>query len=333
MSQSTSQRPHKRGPWSQSEDSFLLYLVSKSQPQNWVRISQEIGTRSAKQCRERYHQNLKPSLNRDTITEDEGRMIEYLVNTIGKRWADIARKLNGRSDNQVKNWWNGSMNRRRRAESKRQHDQQQPNSSVASFSPPEPPSPAVGQYPASQLPLPSPASSIQTSSAASHLPPIASMSVQRNERSLHERRHHPEPTHYSSRHLELPSINTNTTTPRYIHSSYPLESPLPSPSSVAHSPGTEALSVPESPAYTTSSPRITREPRGILLLAPCTAQYPLMPTRQFREEHGKIILPPIASPLSTAPSSPSSVIGTYTTCGQQVMPQKDSRLSLKNLIN
>ena len=33
---------------------------------------------------------------------------------MGKRWAEIARRLGNRSDNAVKNWWNGSMNRRKR---------------------------------------------------------------------------------------------------------------------------------------------------------------------------------------------------------------------------
>lgn len=105
---------HRRGPWSQHEDQWLVNLVARNGPHNWVRISQEIGSRSPKQCRERYHQNLKPSLNHDPITPDEGELIEKMVAEMGKRWAEIARRLKGRSDNAVKNWWNGGQNRRKR---------------------------------------------------------------------------------------------------------------------------------------------------------------------------------------------------------------------------
>lgn len=105
---------HRRGPWSQHEDQWLVNLVARNGPHNWVRISQEIGSRSPKQCRERYHQNLKPSLNHDPITAEEGDLIEKMVAEMGKRWAEIARRLKGRSDNAVKNWWNGGQNRRKR---------------------------------------------------------------------------------------------------------------------------------------------------------------------------------------------------------------------------
>jgi Myb-like DNA-binding protein FlbD len=105
---------HRRGPWSQHEDQWLVNLVARNGPHNWVRISQEIGSRSPKQCRERYHQNLKPSLNHDPITAEEGELIEKMVAEMGKRWAEIARRLKGRSDNAVKNWWNGGQNRRKR---------------------------------------------------------------------------------------------------------------------------------------------------------------------------------------------------------------------------
>ncbi|PHH70839.1 hypothetical protein CDD82_6898 [Ophiocordyceps australis] len=110
---------HKRGPWATSEDSNLLDLVFAHGPLNWVRISQTLGSRTPKQCRERYHQNLKPSLRHDPITPSEGQEIERLVSQVGKRWAEIARHLHGRSDNAVKNWWNGNQNRLKRTQRRR----------------------------------------------------------------------------------------------------------------------------------------------------------------------------------------------------------------------
>ncbi|ETI22701.1 hypothetical protein G647_06777 [Cladophialophora carrionii CBS 160.54] len=108
-------RSSRRGPWLPEEDATLLHLVRTQGPNNWVRISQHMQHRSPKQCRERYHQNLKPSLNHEPISAQEGELIEQLVQDMGKRWAEIARRLGNRSDNAVKNWWNGSMNRRKRS--------------------------------------------------------------------------------------------------------------------------------------------------------------------------------------------------------------------------
>ncbi|KAH8702694.1 hypothetical protein GQ44DRAFT_784524 [Phaeosphaeriaceae sp. PMI808] len=124
---------HRRGPWSQHEDQWLVNLVARNGPHNWVRISQEIGSRSPKQCRERYHQNLKPSLNHDPITPEEGELIEKMVAEMGKRWAEIARRLKGRSDNAVKNWWNGGQNRRKRPDRPDQASREHMHSAHAGY--------------------------------------------------------------------------------------------------------------------------------------------------------------------------------------------------------
>ena len=116
----------KRGPWNQREDQELLNLVRDCGPHNWVDISNRIRHRTPKQCRERYHQNLKPTLNHSPITYDEGVRIIRYFHELGPKWAEIARHLKGRSDNSIKNWWNGSVNRRRRQE---QHEKRKQESS------------------------------------------------------------------------------------------------------------------------------------------------------------------------------------------------------------
>jgi len=103
----------RRGPWSAGEDQRLIKLVKDLGPGNWVNVARILGTRTPKQCRERWHQNLKPGLNHGPMTQEEAAIIVREVDLKGPRWADIARKLQGRSDNAVKNYWNGLNNRKR----------------------------------------------------------------------------------------------------------------------------------------------------------------------------------------------------------------------------
>ncbi|KAG5931162.1 hypothetical protein E4U59_000524 [Claviceps monticola] len=109
-------RPVK-GPWSPHEDNLLLSSVLDMGAGNWVEKSRHVKTRTAKQCRERWHQALNPDLNHAPITSEEGQIILDWVAQKGTEWTKIGRYLNGRSDNIVKNWYNSSKNRAERRES------------------------------------------------------------------------------------------------------------------------------------------------------------------------------------------------------------------------
>lgn len=109
----------KKGPWTREEDACLLEWCNAKGASDWVGAAARIPGRCSKQCRERYHQNLKPGLNHDPISDTEGREICRLVTQKGQKWAQIARELGtSRSDNAIKNWWNGWNNRVRRQRSR-----------------------------------------------------------------------------------------------------------------------------------------------------------------------------------------------------------------------
>ncbi|KAG5935138.1 hypothetical protein E4U59_005804, partial [Claviceps monticola] len=53
-------------------DYLLMCMVKRKGARNWAKISAVVGSRSAKQCRERWHHSLNPRLNHDPITREEG---------------------------------------------------------------------------------------------------------------------------------------------------------------------------------------------------------------------------------------------------------------------
>ncbi|KAG6318457.1 hypothetical protein E4U22_005397 [Claviceps purpurea] len=89
----------RKGAWSPSEDDLLKSRVLDGGDRDCIEISSFVGSRSAKQCRERWHQVLDPRLIRDPITREEGDFIFNWVARKGQQWAGIARQLKGRSDN------------------------------------------------------------------------------------------------------------------------------------------------------------------------------------------------------------------------------------------
>ena len=120
---------HNRGPWRPEEDDRLTVL-HRLEDGNWTKIAPLMSThRTPKQCRERWHQNLKPDLAHTPLTEQEQARVMHLVRERGHKWASIARSLGPhRSDNMVKNWWNGENNRRSRSKAKKRGSTNEGNS-------------------------------------------------------------------------------------------------------------------------------------------------------------------------------------------------------------
>ncbi|KAL6518880.1 hypothetical protein OROHE_017633 [Orobanche hederae] len=103
----------KRGPWTPEEDAKILAYVASHGIGNWTLVPQKAGlNRCGKSCRLRWTNYLRPDLKHDNFTPEEEECILELHRTIGSRWSLIAKRLPGRTDNDVKNYWNTKLKKK-----------------------------------------------------------------------------------------------------------------------------------------------------------------------------------------------------------------------------
>ncbi|XP_038991488.1 transcription factor RAX2-like [Hibiscus syriacus] len=104
----------KRGPWSPEEDATLKnYLQTHGTGGNWIALPLKAGLkRCGKSCRLRWLNYLRPDIKHGGFTEEEDNVISALYSQMGSRWSLIASQLPGRTDNDVKNYWNTRLKKK-----------------------------------------------------------------------------------------------------------------------------------------------------------------------------------------------------------------------------
>ncbi|KAH0715828.1 hypothetical protein KY284_008733 [Solanum tuberosum] len=123
----------RRGPWTEEEDVQLLFYVKLFGDRRWDFLAKVSGLkRTGKSCRLRWVNYLNPDLKHGKMTPQEERLVLELHSKWGNRWSRIARKIPGRTDNEIKNYWRTHM--RKKAQDQRKKSSISPSSSSSSSS-------------------------------------------------------------------------------------------------------------------------------------------------------------------------------------------------------
>ncbi|KAL6517423.1 hypothetical protein OROMI_033124 [Orobanche minor] len=102
-----------KGAWTKEEDDRLIGYIRAHGEGCWRSLPKAAGLlRCGKSCRLRWINYLRPDLKRGNFTEDEDEIIIKLHSLLGNKWSLIAGRLPGRTDNEIKNYWNTHIRRK-----------------------------------------------------------------------------------------------------------------------------------------------------------------------------------------------------------------------------
>ncbi|KAL0016656.1 hypothetical protein SO802_003725 [Lithocarpus litseifolius] len=102
-----------RGAWTAEEDQKLAQVIEIHGPKRWKSVAAKAGlNRCGKSCRLRWMNYLRPNIKRGNISDQEEDLILRLHKLLGNRWSLIAGRLPGRTDNEIKNYWNSHLSKK-----------------------------------------------------------------------------------------------------------------------------------------------------------------------------------------------------------------------------
>ncbi|KAJ4979953.1 hypothetical protein NE237_010733 [Protea cynaroides] len=103
----------RKGLWSPEEDDKLMNYMLNNGQGCWSDVARNAGLqRCGKSCRLRWINYLRPDLKRGAFSPQEEELIIHLHSILGNRWSQIAARLPGRTDNEIKNFWNSTIKKR-----------------------------------------------------------------------------------------------------------------------------------------------------------------------------------------------------------------------------
>ncbi|KAI4322094.1 hypothetical protein L6164_021815 [Bauhinia variegata] len=128
----------RKGLWSPEEDDKLMNYMLNNGQGCWSDVARNAGLeRCGKSCRLRWINYLRPDLKRGAFSLQEEELIIHLHSLLGNRWSQIAARLPGRTDNEIKNFWNSTIKKRLKNLSSTNTNTGSPNASESSISEPK----------------------------------------------------------------------------------------------------------------------------------------------------------------------------------------------------